>query len=174
MLHLYKLGWYSWIVGFYYSAYMCKLYMRVEKHAIPSVNKALVKTPTFNVIVILSRKYMFKVLGHMPSSWSLLKSQRRRLNFISIPKLLNRTTYYSIDFVGTFLAQMFCWQMHVGNIIKFTEKLFYSITTTIHLYKAEIPVVSNKGWQSCVTNFGNGWLQFQPFHQPVLKCTVPK
>lgn len=42
--------------------------MRVEKHAIPSVNKARVKTPTFNVMVILSRKNMFKVLRHMPTS----------------------------------------------------------------------------------------------------------
>lgn len=36
-----------------------------------------------------------------------------------------------IDFVAKFQPQMQCWQMHDGNYIKFTEQLFYSITTNV-------------------------------------------
>ena len=108
MLHLYRLGWYSWMVGFYYSAYMCKLYMRVEKHAIPSVNKALVKTPTFNVIVILSRKYMFKVLRHMPSSWSLLKKPKEKSHF----HFHSKTTQSN-----NILLHWFCWNVLSSNVL---------------------------------------------------------
>lgn len=52
-------------------------------------------------------------------------------DFISFPNGLVRRHVSRIDFVGKFLPQMQSWQMHDGNNIKFTEQLFYLITTNV-------------------------------------------
>lgn len=59
------------------------------------------------------------------------KSLKDTADFISFPNGLVRRHVPCIDFVGKFLPQMQCWQMHDGNNIKFTEQLFYSITTNV-------------------------------------------